>query len=86
MLVCSGRMTFKEMVEKSQATDTARAADPKVISLVAEAAPLLAGLSLTEYQALEIQDNGEVTTLAVGSMELRQLIASLHLELPAITR
>lgn len=84
MLVCSGSMSFRDMVMSSQALATLRPASDKVINLVpALAMPLLSGLSLTEYNALEMKqtDQGLAYQPAkLASMELRKLVSSLHLE------
>lgn len=85
MLVCSGRQTFQQMVESSQALATIRTLEV-VVPMVAQAMPLLSGLSLTEYNALE----GKPATAPAGgieyspipgsSMELKKLIGSLYQE------
>lgn len=87
MMVCAGRMSFREMVETSAAAHSLRSggkAAEKVVSLVLVAAPLLSGLSLTEYSALELKANesGVVSYQPVQgtSMELRKIVASLHEE------
>lgn len=80
MMVCSGRQTFREMIESSQAVQSHRGSDV-VVPLVASAAPLLSGLSLTEYHALEAKSSESgmhYDTLANGSMEIKKLVASLH--------
>ena len=79
MMVCSGLMTMKELVEQSAALGTLRPAE-KVVSLVTEAMPLLSGLSLTEYQALRLGGQGYEKMEGNGQMELRKLVATLHLE------
>jgi hypothetical protein len=105
MMVCSGRMSFREMVESSQAyamlrkqegaektpektaDKTSDRTNPPVVtlSLVAGAAmPLLSGLNLTEYSALESRfgENGlsSYATVEGSSMELRKIVATLHQE------
>lgn len=92
MLVCAGRLSFKEMVESSQALIAQRTSDV-VVPLVAIATPLLSGLSLTEYSALELKpasDGGnssgfEYQTLHGSSMELKKIITTLFNE-HSITR
>jgi hypothetical protein len=82
LLVCAGRLSFQAMVEASQALSSFRPTERTVISLVAVATPLLSGLSLTEYHALETKvcDQGalEYHPMKGSSMELRKLIASLN--------
>lgn len=83
MLVCSGAQTFREMVENSQALATLRPSET-VVPMVVQAAPLLSGLSLTEYHALEakIGEDGSLKyeRLPSGSMELKKLVSSLYQE------
>ncbi len=82
MLVCSGRQTFKEMIESSQAIATLRPSSDKVVQLVAQPLPLLSGLNLTEYSAMESKLNttGQLEYEGVkgSSMELRKLVGNLH--------
>jgi hypothetical protein len=89
MLVCAGLMTFEDMVRGSQAVDTLKpqnvipigAAAP--IEMVLQAAPLLAGLSLTEFRALEaVQTETGLTfaTCGEGAMDIKKIVAALHSE------
>lgn len=91
MLVCAGRMTFQELVEKSQALENLAAPQTQEAVAVAAAVPipmafgatpLLSGLSLTEYSALKLETrpDGQIEYVPVAqhSMELRKIIASLH--------
>ncbi len=84
MLVASGQITFQAMVESSQALSALRPTEKTVISLVpASAMPLLSGLSLTEYSAIEAKKvEGTAGTLYApmnaSSMDLRQLITILN--------
>jgi hypothetical protein len=83
MMVCAGRQSFQSMVESSQALATLRTAEV-VVPMVALAMPLLSGLSLTEYHALEMKLNEsgmvEYKPVQGSSMELKKLVSSLHLE------
>lgn len=94
MAVAAGKMTFREMIENSQALATLRASDV-VIPMVVHANPLLSGLSLTEYQAMEyrpVNQSEEAPSadsemgacgyqfMAAGSMDLKSLVVSLHQE------
>ena len=94
MLVCAGQITFKEMIEKSQALEayaTPAGAVPGapsvpsatvVIPLAFGATPLLSGLSLTEYSALKSETKADGTVgyqpMTETAMELRKVIGSLH--------
>jgi len=84
MLVCSGRQSFREMVRNSPAVTANRTLSSEVVvPLETASLPVLSGLSLTEYQALQGKaTEQEFTYVAVpgDSMELRKLIASLFLE------
>jgi hypothetical protein len=87
MLVCAGLMTFEDMVRGSQAVDTLKpqnviplgSAAP--IEMVVQAAPLLAGLSLTEFRALEaVQTENGLTyaTCGEGAMDIKKIVDTLH--------
>ena len=87
MLVCSGLMTFEDMVRGSQAVDTLK--PQNVISmasaegLVLVPAPLLAGLSLTEFRALEATQTGAGLTYSVtgdGAMDIKKVVSALNSE------
>lgn len=84
MHVCAGKISFQEMVEKSQALEASRAISQEgvVIPMALGATPLLSGLSLTEYSALHLQNRAEggqeYVPVSQNSMELRKIIASLH--------
>jgi hypothetical protein len=94
MRVCSGAISFRDLVVSSQALDTLKKAADKVIPLhpnlqsgfevplSAGAMPLLSGLSLTEYTAVGIQPKADgsmvYSALALSGLELRKLISSLH--------
>lgn len=91
MLVAAGKITFEQLVTSSQALDTLKpsekitaAADPKVTSIAILPAPLLSGISLTEYQAHQgaVGADGKIEFHAVreGMMDLKRIIASLHHE------
>lgn len=81
LLVCTGQMSFREMIESSQALATLVPAAEKVVSLVAEPAPLLSGLSLTEYVAFraEKDETGETryTQVCESAMDLKKVVATL---------
>lgn len=82
LMVCAGKMSFKEMIETSPALGTLRPVDNKVLSIGLEPAPLLSGISLTEYQAFAAQDSAnekaEYEAVREGLMELKQIVSSLH--------
>ena len=83
MMVCAGSMTFDEMVRLSQAVDTLKPTE-KVVSLVVEAAPLLSGLSLTEFGALQATqtETGLMYVPVQGAaMDLKKVVGTLHTEL-----
>lgn len=80
MMVAAGLMTFEQMVRNSQALDTMKPSE-KIVSLVAEPAPLLAGLSLTEFRALKaVQTETGLTYQPVNesAMEIKKSVAQLH--------
>jgi hypothetical protein len=84
MLVCSGKQTFLEMILRSPAVAANRAPSSEIVVALATASlPVLSGLSLTEYHALEskVTEQGLVYVAVPGdSMELRKLISSLFKE------
>lgn len=89
MLVCAGLMSFEDMVRGSQAVDTLKPQNviplgaPATTELVVQAAPLLAGLSLTEFRALEaVQTETGLTYQATGegAMDIKKIVATLHAE------
>lgn len=83
LLVCAGLQTFEEMVSQSPALDTLKPSE-KVILLGAEPAPLLAGLSLTEYQALGCRPGSDGKSAYVpvkdGLMDIKKVVAYLYTE------
>ncbi len=89
MLVCAGLMTFEEMVRNSQAVETLKPQNviplgaPAAIELVVQAAPLLSGLSLTEFRAIEaVQTENGLTyaTSGEGAMDLKKVVSNLFSE------
>jgi hypothetical protein len=80
MLVSANQISFAEMVLSSQALSTLRISE-KVISLAAESAPLLSGMSLTEFQAfrLERSADGHIMYVAMSEkgMNLDKVIAAV---------
>jgi hypothetical protein len=91
--VISGRQSFREMVETSQALASLRRNDPSRTAAVlpggaavaaalpipllpgADAAPLLAGVSLCEFVGVQIQSDPLDTTVVVdGVMDLKAVI------------
>ncbi len=97
MLVCAGLMTFDEMVCNSQAVDSLK--PQNVLSmldvkqtnerspsegLVLVAAPLLAGVSLTEFRALEAVQNESgglsYSPTCDGAMDIKKIVEALHME------
>jgi hypothetical protein len=83
MMVCAGLQSFDEMVRASQAADTAPAVSPTNLLPMSGifAAPLLAGLSLTEFRAAEAvqTENGLVyMLLPEASMEIKKVAQTLH--------
>ncbi len=84
MLVCSGRQSFQEMVLNSPAVVGVRAPSSEtVVPLMTSELPVLSGLSLTEFHALEVRTTDQgLTCVAVpgDSKELRKLVASLFQE------
>lgn len=84
MMVCSGRQSFRSMVETSQALATLRTSEV-VVPMVALAMPLLSGFLLTEYHALEmvVSADGnliEYKPIQDSSMELKKLVSSLYFD------
>lgn len=83
MLVCAGFQTFEEMVSRSPALDTLKPSE-KVIVMGAEPAPLLAGISLTEYQALGARPSADGKTEYVsvrdGLMDVKKVVSCLYNE------
>ena len=81
MMVCSGLMSFEDMVRNSLAIGTLRPAD-KIAPMAVHPVPLLSGLSLTEYGAFELKadEAGAMKYQAVkdSSMDLRRIVNSLH--------
>ncbi len=88
MLVCAGLMTFEDMVRESQTGEASKS--PNVIpmnqsseGLVLVPAPLLAGLSLTEFRALEATQTEtglSYSAIGEGAMDIKKIVAALHLE------
>lgn len=82
MMVAAGLMSFEQMVRSSQALDTLKPSE-KIVSLVVEAAPLLAGLSLTEFRALQAvqTENGlAYQPINQSAMEIGKSVGTLHTE------
>ncbi len=87
MLVCAGLLTFEDMVRDSQAVDTLK---PQTVipmtpaeGLVLVPAPLLAGLSLTEFRALEATQTETGLTYSVtgdGAMDIKKVVSALNSE------
>lgn len=89
MLVCAGLMTFEDMVRNSQAVDTLKPQNviplgaPAPVEMVVQAAPLLAGLSLTEFRALEAvqtETGLKYVTTGEGAMDIKKIASNLHAE------
>ena len=92
MMVCAGARTFDSMVRESPALDTLRLATERPIEIVraaAEAAPVLSGISLVEYEALEAQPlegapegSGQIAwmPIASGFMDFKKIAAKLQEE------
>jgi hypothetical protein len=90
MLVCAGLMTFEDMVRGSQAVDTLKPQNviplqsaTAPLELVVQAAPLLAGLSLTEFRAFEAvqtETGLKYVTTGEGAMDIKKIAANLHTE------
>jgi hypothetical protein len=81
--VAAGLQSFREMIEawyQSQTSDVIKLAD-RVAGRVAEPAPLLSGISLSEFSALraEVQEDGLTIYRPTreGSMDLKKLVAAL---------
>lgn len=87
MLVCAGRISFADLIESSQALSSLRPAE-KVVSLVPSPEPVLSGILLTEYQAMEfgLNEFGQPGYEPVldGVMDLKKIIASLFHERGAV--
>lgn len=82
MMVAAGLMSFEQMVRNSQALDTLKPSE-KVVTIAAEPAPLLTGLSLTEFRALKaVQTETGLVYQPVNesAMELKKAVANLHTE------
>jgi hypothetical protein len=85
MMVCAGKLSFQDMVLQSPVVaavgvDEAAVA-PAVLSMVGQTAPMLTGVSIVEYQALEAKsvDGGiEYSTAIRGEVEVKKLINSLY--------
>jgi hypothetical protein len=83
MMVCSGFLPFELLVRESQALQTLRPLSERPLAPgPGEEAPVLAGISLIEYQALEAQlvDGGGVewTQVASGFMDFKKIAAKLQ--------
>jgi hypothetical protein len=92
--VCSGSLSFRELVQSSLALESLRKASDKVVPLhpqfqvgadaplAAGSVPLLGGLSLTEYVAVRVQPRPDGSmaseSLPLSAMELRRLISTLN--------
>jgi hypothetical protein len=82
MMVAAGLMTFEQMVRDSQGLGTLKPSE-KIVSLAVEPAPLLAGLSLTEFRALKAvqTETGLVyQSINESAMELKKSVGTLHSE------
>lgn len=85
MMVCSGRISFEEMVRTSQAVDTLRPAQNDVVVPISAAlpAPLLSGLSLTEFGALQSTQSEEglsYSSVATNAMDIKKVVETLAAE------
>ncbi len=90
MLVCAGLMTFDDMVRNSQAVDTLKTQTvlqlPERLpseGLVLVAAPLLAGVSLTEFRALEAVQTESALTYSPtcdDAMDIKKIVEALYME------
>lgn len=89
MLVCAGLMTFEDMVRSSQAVETLRPQNviplgaPTSTAMVLLAAPLLAGLSLTEFRSFEAVQTETGLTYAPcgeGAMDIKKIVSALNSE------
>lgn len=85
MMVCAGLQTFEEMVQNAVANDNTQAVSPTNLLPMSGvfAAPLLAGLSLSEFRAVEATqtDTGLIySMLQESSMEIKKIAETLHQE------
>jgi hypothetical protein len=93
LMVCSGQQTFSEMIRTSPALASIRAisedrlADRVVVPFVAEPAPLLTGLSLTEYRAMAAQTSGQTVNgtfeygpIGASAMDIKRVASALFHE------
>lgn len=84
MKVCSGLQSFEDMVVQSQAGDVPAISPTNLLPMSGIfAAPLLAGLSLTEFRAVEATqtDTGLIySMLPESSMEIKKVAQALHQE------
>ncbi len=89
MLVCAGLMTFEDMVRGSQAVDVLRPQNviplgaPTSTEMVLRAAPLLAGLSLSEFRSLEAVQTETGLSYAPcgeGAMDIKKIVSVLNTE------
>lgn len=82
MMVCAGRISFEEMVRSSQAVDTLRPLQNDVVVPISAAlpAPLLSGLSLTEFGALQSTQT-EVglgySVVTTSAMDIKKVVQAL---------
>ena len=82
MMVAAGLMTFEQMVRQSQALGTLKPSE-RVVSLAVEPAPLLAGLSLTEFRALKATQTEiglKYAPVNEAAMEIKKSVGQLHTE------
>lgn len=81
MAVCAGKISFAEMVEKSQAILTLKPFEKPTLVRIGEAAPILAGHLLTEYEVFRgvADEAGKMTFAAdkAGAIDLKKILASL---------
>lgn len=82
MMVCSGRQSFRSLIENSPAISSLRTS-AVVVPMVAIAMPLLSGLSLTEYHAMEMKPTADGSSIEYkmmleSSMDLKKLVSSLQ--------
>lgn len=87
LLVCAGLVTFEQMILESKAVTSMKpTVSDVVVQLVASPMPLLSGVSLTEYCALQAttteQGQTEFTPVKEVSesatMEVRRIVTTLH--------
>ena len=86
MMVCAGLQTFDSLVRESSALETLRPATERPAGLrLVDDAPILSGISLVEYQALEAQPDPHLgpagiqwVQVASGFMDFTKIAAKLQ--------